>query len=54
MLSFSASCGRVSQDIFGVLFVHRFFAGDPNYLMLLIYATGSVYVSTDDKMIMKV
>ena len=54
MLGFSTLCGRVSQDISGVLLCIVSLLVILIILLLQIYITGSVYVSADDKMIMKV
>ena len=54
LLGFSPSCERVSQDISGVLLCVVSLLVILIILLLHIYVTGSVYVSADDKMVMKV
>ena len=54
LLGFSPSYGRVSQDISCVLLCIVSLLVILIILLLHVYVTGSVYVSTNDKMIMKV
>ena len=54
LLGFSPSCGRVSQVTSGVLLCIVYLLVILILLLLHIYVTGLVYVSVDEKMIMKV